>query len=386
MVQRKTVLTLKRETSKSYRNTPNLPHALTGYLLKVSVDIANNIDRNIFVWIRDVQSNFSPSMRDTFDSIASVGELEWLPVGEPDPNSSNFYRSDTVELMFESARELEAGWKKISRQVKWLAEANDYSLDIEEDSIAIYPGDAIPRYFGPLATTNPSEEEIRGLSIDYLYQATLNNSVRVEGLKYIYYAFPSSLGEGKMYVNGNQVTTVLTKKYVENDYALSIEYNLYRIDQQFSTGTYNVTFTPNVIRYSDIRARSSGYTDVLVIHGGGGGSSLTWVDFQFPGALQTEVPFGFFKVPTDVSYECYGAFSSIFDPATGASVIADIINADEEEQERLITIGQNLTQSTTTFGNSLVMASGSEWKLKILQKGSTNPGQFLNVRLLLKTV
>ena len=47
----------------------------------------------------------------------SVGELEWIPVNAPNPNLPNFFRTSSVELMFESPLELENAWSSISEEV-----------------------------------------------------------------------------------------------------------------------------------------------------------------------------------------------------------------------------------------------------------------------------
>jgi hypothetical protein len=237
----KTVLILKRETSKSLRQDPKTVLSLSGYLLKIGVEIAHNIDRNIFVMQRDVLSSYSQEQLDTFYSIASVGELEWIPVGSPDSNASNFFRTDYIELMFESVKDLEDSWRKISGEVFALAESNDLSINTEPDMYAIYPTDSINIYYGN-TVSSPSSSEIINLSNTSMYVEDLDIVDTFNGLTYFTIAVPIYSKDRKFFIDNvlalhNENDITLTNKY-----GASIPYKIYTTIEPVPSGLHTILF------------------------------------------------------------------------------------------------------------------------------------------------
>jgi len=242
-----TVIILKRETSKSYQNALTRQagiyksvSAMTGFLLKISVNINHNIDKNIFVMQRDVDSQYSVDPIDTFYSVASVGELEHIPIGAPDPNSTNFFRTDNIELMFESPKELENAWTKISSEVFSLAEDNDSSINTSMDVFASYPVDAINLLFGITKIANPNESDILLLTpekSDFFKQYKIHNTALDN---YYVFCYPSFLPEAEVYVNGNLTACNYSLIDITSKYGLQIECRLYTTSSVLTNGLLNI--------------------------------------------------------------------------------------------------------------------------------------------------
>ena len=238
----KTVLILKRDTSESFRKEDRSLSELAGYLLKVKVEVSHNIDANIFVMHRDVISDYAQPSIDTFYSIASVGEMEWIPAGSPDDFSTNFFRISEIELMFESKKELELGWEKISKEVYALAEANDLSLETRTDLYATYPLDALYKYYGPTDSI-PSVDEIDNLQKDLEYAKDLKIFDEFSGSTYYSIVVPEYLRGGKIYVDNNLVSFSKNDINLITRYGANVLYTIYTTDEFIPSGFHNVKYT-----------------------------------------------------------------------------------------------------------------------------------------------
>ncbi len=246
-----TVIRLKRETSKSLYST-STNNGLVGFLLKISVDICHNIDSNIFVMQRDVANSYSSEPVDTFYSIASVGELEILSVNSPNSVYNNFYRTNYIELMFETPQELEAAWTSISAEVRDLIEANDLSINTDLDVVASYPIDAFLRYFGTSPVSSPTETSVKNLSSDSFYGVVpeiLGSSIDVGPTsgeiqlyqpEYYYFATSDLSATPFIYVDGVLQSLVTFNINIVNKYGLSIPYKVFRTQSTLSIGIHLV--------------------------------------------------------------------------------------------------------------------------------------------------
>lgn len=237
----KTVLRLKRETSESLKRDKYAVGGYAGYLLKVTVDSAFNIVPEIFVMQRDVYSPYAAEYTDTFYSIASVGELEFLPTNAPTADSTNFYRVSSVELMFETMLDLETAWNSISGEVLLLAEANDLSINASPDVVAIYPSDAFPRYHGP-SFASPTESEIKLLFSDNIYSQSFDSTTEFPSGKYFTFAYPSSIGTGQLQVDGIDTPVILSVMNITTKYLQTVPYNVYTTEDTISSGTHVFKF------------------------------------------------------------------------------------------------------------------------------------------------
>lgn len=237
-----TVLRLKREISESAGPGQKAAGGYAGYLLKVTVDSAHNIVPEIFVMQRDVYTPYAGEYTDTFYSIASVAELEFLPAGAPTPDSTNFYRTSVIELMFESLNELEGAWSTISGEVLLLAEANDLSINVIPDLVAIYPEDAFLRYYGT-SDASPTVGEIQLLQNDNVYSAKLSVSLDFAGSSHFVFAYPSSVGTGALELDGIATDVTLSTANMVTKYGQTVPYNIYVTDGPVADGAHLVTFS-----------------------------------------------------------------------------------------------------------------------------------------------
>jgi len=117
--------------------------------------------------------------------------------------------------------------------------------------------------------------------------------------------------------------------------------------------------------------------------GGGGGSSLSksnWVDFSFPGTIETGTEFGYFQVPPGLTVSCYGAQVSLFSPSIGASITIGVMIDSEINPRVVVVVPPSSVIAFETFLSPIVLSSPSTIKLKIMS--SPGSGEFLACRLL----
>jgi hypothetical protein len=120
-----------------------------------------------------------------------------------------------------------------------------------------------------------------------------------------------------------------------------------------------------------------------------GGLSTAWADFSFPGALYPEKEFGYFAVPSGITLSAYGAQISAFSQSVGSDIIVGIVNIIENTSQtatQTIVLAANQMTSSVFFSQPLIMQSGSQWRLKILQTGNQSTGEYLSCRLLFRQV
>ena len=238
-----TFIILKRETSRSLTKLPATPTAFAGFLLKVTVDIYNNISPKIFVMQRDVDSAYVDGVLDTFYSIVSVGELDLIPEDEPEVGGTQFFRTDSIELMFESVEDLEAGWKKIKFDVAALSKANDDSLTVDATSYSAFPVGAIPRYYGKheqILTTGSEVTQSLFANDEYSSVALFNAAISTDS--YLYFVLHSTFG----------VDHVISFKDIEQPTTVTA----ITISVGGSTQNYNIFRTTDPIQASDLGTAS----------------------------------------------------------------------------------------------------------------------------------
>ena len=224
-----TFIILKRETSRSLTKLPATPTAFSGYLLKITADIVNDISPKIFVMQRDVASAYVDGVLDTFYSVVSVGELSLIPEDEPEEDGNNFFRTDTIELMFESLADLEVGWNKIRFDVAALSKANDDSLIIDATSYEPFPAGSIPRYYGKSEEVLITESGITGALVEndtYSSEALFNAAISVDS--YLYFVLHATLGESHVVsFKGVEVPTTVTATTISVGDSTQ-DYNIFR--------------------------------------------------------------------------------------------------------------------------------------------------------------
>ena len=116
--------------------------------------------------------------------------------------------------------------------------------------------------------------------------------------------------------------------------------------------------------------------------------SRSWADFMFPGSLYPDKAFGYFKVPSGQTMECYGAQFSVFTPATSSGIVLRLAKL---QGSSLTMVGQEMVLAkdslmATTIFDPVVMPSGSEWRMILTSVGSQDPGEFLSCRILMNVL
>jgi hypothetical protein len=196
MTQNKTYILLKKETSLSLIAPPQTATAFEGFLLKIEVSKSHKISPKVFVMQRDVDSNYiAEGVTDNFFSVASVGEIEWIPEDSPNSNSTNFYRTDKIELVFESREDLDQAWKKIKFDVVALAKANDVTYEIAEETFVPFPEDSLPMYYGTSHADLVTSELVSSLSENPNYGTEFEFPFVMEVNSHIYVAVHKTLGQ-----------------------------------------------------------------------------------------------------------------------------------------------------------------------------------------------
>jgi len=206
----KTLILLRRETSLSLKKDPRTLSNYEGFLLKVSVTKTKNITPKIFVMQRDVASNYiADGVLDAFFSVASIGELEWIPESAPNPhNALNFYRTDAIDLMFETREELEDAWNKIKLAVSQLSAASDSSNEIAEETMYAFPEVALPMFYGVTDLDLTQSQIVHSLSALPSFTNTHSFSYDISRDSYAYFVIHRDLmlpHEASFLNNGTEV-------------------------------------------------------------------------------------------------------------------------------------------------------------------------------------
>lgn len=113
---------------------------------------------------------------------------------------------------------------------------------------------------------------------------------------------------------------------------------------------------------------------------------LTYVEMPLYGALSTNRIFGFYVSPTGRAVQCIGTQVLIQSAPQGQSLLLDLVNGSGVEQGRFTTIAAGQYFKQTLFSVPLSMESNTTWRCKTKQVGTTEPGEFLHVRLLLRAI
>jgi hypothetical protein len=103
-----------------------------GYLLKLEIVDACDVDENIFVFQRIPSA--SGGHQDTFSNIASPTDLDVYPVSAPDPGGV-FFRRSAVDLVFRSRSLLTTAADKIITDVQQMLQALDVVAHMQHETI-----------------------------------------------------------------------------------------------------------------------------------------------------------------------------------------------------------------------------------------------------------
>ena len=101
---------LKKNTSNSIKR-----------LIVVAENIDDSVTEYIFKYYRKPLNYLDNSgIRDSFVAVCNASDLQNLPIGSPDPDSNNYFRSNKIDNTYVSAVEAEIAWKEIEIGVQAL--------------------------------------------------------------------------------------------------------------------------------------------------------------------------------------------------------------------------------------------------------------------------
>jgi hypothetical protein len=125
------VFTLKRyDSGKPERNEGKLAYRLT-----VQVTGTGQADSAIFVYQSRVANTETGELEGVFDHVASAQDLENLPIGLPAKlDDVDYFRLDSVDLVFRKWDTLESVWLLIVDNVKRLASTIESLAALEADN------------------------------------------------------------------------------------------------------------------------------------------------------------------------------------------------------------------------------------------------------------
>ncbi len=112
---------------------------------------------------------------------------------------------------------------------------------------------------------------------------------------------------------------------------------------------------------------------------GPSGAVYPWGPVPFFGNAIDEQIFGFFMPASAASISGMQIFAQVV--PTGSDLTIDIVNSSGTEQSKIGTLTAGASHQATTFGSPLAVSGGSFVQLKIKSVGSTIPGGYLGVNL-----
>lgn len=107
-----------------------------------------------------------------------------------------------------------------------------------------------------------------------------------------------------------------------------------------------------------------------------------YVEMAHPSTLALNDVFGYYVAP-NFAVKCTGIQFYVATPATGSSIKVDFIQVGGSVSNKVSTIPAVVNYSNSLLSVPLTMTANSRWQLKLIQVGSTAPGEFLYARLLI---
>ena len=207
-----------------------------GFRVVLTVNEATNIDKKIFVLHREVLTSAEENAwSDTFYTVASISDMEDIPDAPQD--MEGFYRVDSIDLIFRSKQDFDAGLKKIETMIGRLVAANDRVINLEPTpEIVGIPESAVWRYWGQSVATSLTDEEIQDLLHEPAPTADFSKEFTTDGPRYLYVAYRAELDVKSFTLNGTPVDMTVTTRDFVNEDGHQHSYLIYR-----TTSTQNGT-------------------------------------------------------------------------------------------------------------------------------------------------
>jgi hypothetical protein len=117
---------------------PDFPE-FSACTVKIVVDsTTGGIPKEIFIFQRDVDSEFSPEKEFFFHSVAGLADFNNIPTAISLLPELPFFRSSELELVYENEEDADTLVRKVKQQISLLQGAYDQSLDPENTVNASY--------------------------------------------------------------------------------------------------------------------------------------------------------------------------------------------------------------------------------------------------------
>ncbi len=114
---------------------------------------------------------------------------------------------------------------------------------------------------------------------------------------------------------------------------------------------------------------------------GASGPLFAWGPIPFIGNATLNQVFGYFKPASNITVTGMQIFGQVV--PTGADITIDIVNSAGVEQTKIGTLAAGASKQETIFGSAYSITAGAFIQLKIKSIGSTVPGGYLSVALIL---
>ena len=101
------------------------------------------------------------------------------------------------------------------------------------------------------------------------------------------------------------------------------------------------------------------------------------------GTLLAGQTFGFYQAPADRSVLCSGMQLTLQSAALGSAATFCLVTAQNVESNQLGAINAGVEFNTSLFTAPVLMPAGSQWRTRVKQVGSGDPGECVSVRLIL---
>lgn len=111
-------LTVTRKVNADYQL-----NGVQGQYMEVEITAAVDVDKEIFVFQREMMNPETQATGDFFSNVCSVTDLQELPVTAPTDNSQNMFRLAKVCAFFRSRYELEETWNFVMQDINELLAA-----------------------------------------------------------------------------------------------------------------------------------------------------------------------------------------------------------------------------------------------------------------------
>lgn len=121
---------------KLRKSTAEMPvnREFAGWRFTVTAHDAYDMPNEIFMYLRRPIYTEATTNEDEFQCVCSVADLSEYPAITPS-GTPPFFRSNVIDMVFRSAREAEAAWDELYRQVQALVDAlnaSDRLTTVEE--------------------------------------------------------------------------------------------------------------------------------------------------------------------------------------------------------------------------------------------------------------